>query len=195
MTLTRITAPAESLLTLPEVKDHLRIETADEDGYLTTLISAVESYLDGPAGVLGRALVTQTWRLDRADFAGVIALPLPPLQAVGSVQYVDDDGGLIAVDPSIYEVVTGGTAEGHIVRKSSQSWPTDLDDDTAEPVRITFTCGYGAASAVPRAIRQAALMLVTQWYELRQPVTTGAIVAALPWTVEALIAPYRVVGP
>ena len=54
--------------------------------------------------------------------------------------------------------------------------------------QIRFTAGYGAPTDVPAAIRQAMLLLVTQWYEHRQVTGTGT---ALPFSVEALLAPYR----
>lgn len=56
------------------------------------------------------------------------------------------------------------------------------------PAAITFTAGYGAPTDVPAAIRQAMLLLVTQWYEHRQVTGTGT---ALPFAVDALLAPFR----
>ena len=63
-----------------------------------------------------------------------------------------------------------------------------LRSGLGRPVAITFTAGYGAPADVPAAIRQAMLLLVTQWYEHRQVTGTGS---TLPFAVEALLAPYR----
>ena len=54
--------------------------------------------------------------------------------------------------------------------------------------------GYGAAAAVPAAIKQAMLLLIGHWFANREAVNVGNIVTAMPLAVEALIAPYRRVG-
>ncbi|RUM40311.1 MAG: hypothetical protein DSY80_10440, partial [Desulfocapsa sp.] len=63
MDLTNITPAASEPLTLAEVKDHLRILDNDQDTLLSSLITAATSYLDTRHGILGRALITQTWEM------------------------------------------------------------------------------------------------------------------------------------
>jgi uncharacterized phiE125 gp8 family phage protein len=53
--------------------------------------------------------------------------------------------------------------------------------------------GYGGSHTVPEPIKQAILLLVGAWFENREAVLTGTIVATLPFAVDALLAPYRVV--
>lgn len=55
--------PTGRILSLPEVKQHLRVDHAEEDALIDGLIDAAHSYLDGLDGPLGRCLTTQTWRL------------------------------------------------------------------------------------------------------------------------------------
>ena len=56
--------------------------------------------------------------------------------------------------------------------------------------------GYGEASAVPRPIRQAILLLIGTMYENRESVLVaqGVTVAQLPFGVDALLMPYRIFG-
>lgn len=61
-------------------------------------------------------------------------------------------------------------------------------ESLGRPAAMTITAGYGGPSDVPAAIRQALLMLVAQWFDQRQVTGAGT---ALPFTVEALLAPYR----
>ena len=46
--------------------------------------------------------------------------------------------------------------------------------------------------SMPPAIRQALLLLVSHSYEYREPIQPGTSMAAIPFSVEALLAPYRV---
>jgi uncharacterized phiE125 gp8 family phage protein len=62
-------------------------------------------------------------------------------------------------------------------------------------VKVTWVAGYGAtADAVPPSIRSALLMLVAHLYDNRSAANAGNITSELPFTVAALLAPYRRVG-
>ena len=149
MTLERITAPASALLTLDEIKAHLRVDTANEDAYISSLALAADAHFDGYAGTLGRALITQTWELRLDAFPSAkVKLPLPPLQSVTSVKYIDTASVEQTVVTTVYQVVTGGTSGGFIKLADGQSWPADLKNES-DAVRIRFVAGYGAASDVP----------------------------------------------
>lgn len=193
----RTSAPAVAPLTLAEAKSHLRVFHAAEDDYISALIMVATAYLDGRCGVLGRALITQSWeyRLDyfpRSWIMPRIGLPFPPLQSVQSVQYIDGAGVLQTLDPSLY-VVSTGDAEGGIDPAYGQTWP----QARAEPgaVRIAYTCGYGdAADAIPAPIRHALLLMVGHLYTTRQPIAGAdgsASLVEIPLTISALLDPYR----
>ena len=66
----------------------------------------------------------------------------------------------------------------------------------AAGIALDVTVGYGdTALDVPEPLRQAMRLLIAHWYENRGLVVTGAMsLAALPATVAALIAPYRMVS-
>lgn len=188
-----VTPPAVPLITRDEVKAYSRIDGGDEDALIEVLIAAATAWLDGWRGILGRALVNQTWRQDFACFEPRMVLPLGPVQSIVSVKYYDSANVLQTASSALYSLVTGAGGEGRVVLNSAQSWPGVYDRD--DPVQITYVAGYGAAAAdVDGAIRQAALMMVGHWYAVREPVIVGAAVSEVPLTVEALIGPYRRVG-
>lgn len=170
-TLTRITAPAAVPITLAEAKAQLRVDHDDEDLLIQHSIDAATAWLDGPAGILGRCLVTQSWQMDLDALTGPIRLPFPD-SVVDRAVFTDTEGGELIHELELQD-------QQPLLRPS-----TGLGRSAA----ITFTAGYGAPADVPAAIRQAMLLLVTQWYEHRQVTGTGT---ALPFAVEALLAPYR----
>ncbi|HIE72284.1 MAG TPA: hypothetical protein EYP98_20125 [Planctomycetes bacterium] len=63
----------------------------------------------------------------------------------------------------------------------------------ANGIEIDFTAGYGTeASDVPEPIRQALLLLVSHWYERRDPIEVGAANTMVPVPVSQLLEPYKV---
>ena len=188
-----VTGPAETPVSLAEAKAHLRVEHDDDDTTITALVAAATAHLDGWAGILGLALVTQTWAQDWPAFpARLIPLPLAPVltKSAVTITYLDTLGLAQTLDDDLYHLVRfrGGPA---IMLDDDADWPDTVDRPDA--VSVQFVCGYGAASAVPAAIRHALLLLVGHWYEHREAAATKAA-TELPIGVQALIAPYRRVG-
>ncbi|WDI31597.1 hypothetical protein PUV54_00115 [Hyphococcus flavus] len=189
--LTRTTAPAAPFLSLDEIRTHLRIVTGDDDALLTALYYAVEGHLDGPDGVLNRALMTQEWTLTIDCFPGVcgLRLPLAPTVSVDSVTYTDDDDQEQTVASSVYQI-----SERHdrstLLLAPGQSWPGDLSEARGA-VSIAFTCGYGAASDVPHPIRAAALLMIGWLFENRESAMIGGAITENP-AVKNLLRPFRV---
>ncbi|KAB2787784.1 hypothetical protein F9K97_07545 [Brucella anthropi] len=180
----RTVAPATTPISLAEAKAHLRVEHDDQDALITAQIEAATSLLDGHVGILGRALVTQTWQQDLAGFAARMPLPLSPVSAVVSVSFFDTSNVQQMLDAGLYALQTDarGTC---VILQPGQSWPATYPRPDA--VSITFTAGYGSASDVPAPIRQAILLIVQRLFDGADT----SIDAAVDRTVHALITPYR----
>ena len=58
-------------------------------------------------------------------------------------------------------------------------------------LQINFTCGYGSASDVPAAIKQAMLLMIGHLFANRQDVVTGTQVNEVPQNSIDLLYPYR----
>jgi uncharacterized phiE125 gp8 family phage protein len=188
----RTVAPAEPLLSLAEVKAHVRVDHDDEDDLISSLIAAATDHLDGRAGVLGRALVTQTWVQEWSGFPACrrIRLPLPDVQSV-TISYIDADGAEQTFPASDYHL-THDARSGLAILDDAASWPSA--DDQPDAVTVTMVAGFGDREAVPAAIRIAAMILVATWYASREAVVTGATASVTPISVDRLIQPYRLVG-
>lgn len=202
MSLTLKTAPSGNLLTLSELYSALRLESPPPDKLEVEAIrDAVEAYLDGAQGILGRALLTQTWYY-RADAfpCGEIVLPLAPVQSITMVRYNNASGTQInwvdattSPDTAKWQVNLNGVGKARIKPNSDELiWP-QTKDGLYNAVEVEFVAGYGAASAVPKSIKRAALMLAAHFYENREATTSmAANFGELPLGVRHLLAPYRV---
>jgi len=189
-----VTPPAALPLTRAEAKGHLRLDGDEDDPLVDALIAAAAGHLDGPAGILGRALMTQTWDVQYDGFparAGEpLRLPLPPLQQVTSVAYVDGDGAAQTWAAPNWRIAAGGGQPAALLPAWGQSWPATRD--RVRSVTVRMVAGYGsAASDIPAPLRQAMLLLLGHWYENRETVTIGTIATETPWAAEALLAPWR----
>lgn len=180
----RTLAPANMPVSLAEAKAHLRVEHDDQDDLITAQIRAATAWLDGYAGILGRALITQTWRQEFGRFADHLPLPLAPVTAIDSVSYFDAGNVQQTLDPGLYDLFANARG-AHVALRPGQSWPATFR--RADAVSITFTAGYGAAADVPEPIRQALLLIVQRLFDGADT----SIDAAIEHTVHALIAPYR----
>jgi hypothetical protein len=216
MWLERTSAPAVEPLTLAEVKTYLRVDYTAEDALIAMLITSAVTALDGYAqGTLGRALITQSWRMyldgfpsypytrtdmiraENAAKAGVIVypgyelgiyLPLPPLQTVDSIKYLDVDGIEQTLSTSVYTAHIQGQAGGLIRLNEGESWPSWRSETGC--VRIVFTAGYGdAGSDVPAPIRHAMMMAIASAYDNRGTGNTQVTMEAY----NNLLSPYRMI--
>ena len=163
-TLVRTTAPAETPISLTEVKQHLRVEHNDDNSLLEALIAVATTHFDGWDGILSRALVTQTWQVAWSRFMpdGRFWLPLQPVQEIKAISYWDIAGAEQAVTPADYSLQTSvrGT---EIVRRAGFAWPAV--SRRVDAVRVSFVAGYGAAKDVPAAIKQAMKLHVQANYD------------------------------
>lgn len=160
-----VTPPAVVPVTLAEAKRQCNVLFDDDDSLLEALADVAIEHLDGYAGILGRALINQSWRQDYHCF-GAMRLPLEPLVSITSVKYYDADNVQQTLAGTVYEVVTDN--RGPIITlKYGQTWPTTYSRRDA--VSVTFVAGYGeAATDVPAPIRHAARLHLAHMYKYRE---------------------------
>jgi uncharacterized phiE125 gp8 family phage protein len=206
----RTSAPAETPVSLTEAKAQLGVTGSGSDTLITALIAAATERLDGWAGVLGRALVTQTWAqtFPRFPACEVIGLALAPVQSVTSIAYYDADNAAQTLSASVYTLLDDEIGP-FVTLQADQSWPGTYAREDA--VTVTYVAGYGAAAAVPAPIRQAIILMVRELHQfslqdsrlvreqvpgvgMREYAQGAAAQSPLPRAAAALLAPYRRVG-
>lgn len=203
----RTSAPAATPISLAEAKAHLRVTSSSDDTLITALVQSATDHLDGWSGILGRALVTQSWRIDFDWFSSRrIRIPLVPVQSITSLAYWDTANADQTFNSGNYALYRDD--QGSFVDLGQGfSWPSVYRRSDA--IRLTFVAGYGNAASVPYPIKQALLLMVQEMYQfldtdiaVRSETVDGVgsktftdahvVSAALNNTVKRLVAPYMV---
>jgi len=167
------------------LKLHSRIDTDADDALLGALLRSARQRCEG---MLARKLITQTVRWLPRCLGDGYKLPYPNVQSA-TVKYYDGAGDLQTVDSDTYRLVNlNDPANDCVLETISGTFPPSLDD-RAQPWMVDIVCGYGdSGEFVPEEINLAIKMMVAQWYENREPLVTGTIVAKLPFGLMALMA-------
>lgn len=173
-------AATEQPVSYAEAKIHCRI---DDDTEKTWVENAIKACTEKASTLLGgkqlcsatRILYLGAFPCNRRD----IAIPYPPLVTISSIAYVDTAGATQTWSSAQYQVDTASTP-GRVVLHPDYSWPS-TQAGILNAVTITFTCGYGAASAVPFCVKDAILNAVAYKYEHRgdDETRTGEMIEAL----------------
>jgi uncharacterized phiE125 gp8 family phage protein len=186
--LVRYSAPAVEPVTLAEAKTHCRIDTADEDAYVSALITTAREYIEE---VLDVSMISQTWeaRYDVFPLWEIILPRAPMASGTVTVIYRDEAGQNQTITSAAGAFQTDhNIVPGRIYPLYEDVWPAVRGDENSVTVR--YPAGYGATGAsTPAILRHAVLLLCAHWFEMRQPVVTGySQVLPVPQTFETLLA-------
>ena len=176
------------MVSLEEIKSQARVAHDEEDTLLARLVDAATRHVEQRTR---RALITQTWRLSLDEFpCEAIYVPRPPLIAVSSIAYIDEEGDSQTLSSALYRV-DAARHPGRITPAWGESWPVALAIVNA--VTVTHTAGYGSSpSDVPEDLRHAVLLLASHWFDERGAVLVGSISKTIEFAVESLCEPYEV---
>lgn len=199
------------MIDLTLAKQHLRVDTTDED-------VLIQAYITGASGTVqkttGKLFAPKPMTQKLAGFprhhsapgahgyglySGVIR-PRPirlwygPVYAASagvSIAYDDADG--VEQQLTDFRLVDGSAPL--LLPAYGSSWPVAQ----AEPgsVRIGYTAGYSDADGTPPDLDQAVLLLIGHYYQNREAVTGTEVRATpteMPLGVDELLEPYRIPG-
>ena len=161
-----VTPPADTPLSLDEVKTALRVDGTDEDSLISLMLEGAAATIEKWTGV---TLISTTYNAVFQAFpsgTSFFQLPRTPVTAVGSVTYNNSAGTPTVLSSSDYTVALGDAMRrARIVPGFLDWWPQTyghIDD-----VTIRFTAGYADAASVPADLRNLVWMLVD--YVYRRP--------------------------
>jgi uncharacterized phiE125 gp8 family phage protein len=189
MMLVELDTPGTSSLPVRIFAGHLRLGTGFSDdgsedelleGYLRAALAAVELRL-------GKALLSRrfVWELTRWSCSDRLFLPIAPVQSIVALRIVDQSGVATLTDVSSLSL-----------EKNSQRPVLNAGRSVLPPVparghvELEFTAGYGPDwTDVPADLRQAVLLLATDYYERRSAGEQAT--EAFPLSVASLLETHR----
>jgi len=181
-----VTAPESEPVSISEAKAHLRVTFSDEDTYIDSLVKTARRQAEK---YCRRAFITQTWDLVLDGFpCGSIEVPLPPLQSVTSITYVDTNGATQTLASGNYTVDTKSNP-ARITPAYGKVWPTTQSHINVVTVR--FVAGYGSSTDVPDDIGHALKLMIGHWYENREDTIAAADIKEVPKTSMWILDAYR----
>jgi len=184
MGLTLITPAAEEPITVAEAKasPSLRVAVATDDTDIGSLIATARMQVED---YTSHALVTQTWELVLDGFpTGGIKIPVPPLQSVASIKYIDTDGVEQTLDTLLY-AVDSDSIPALVVPAYGETWPATRDEINA--VRVRYVAGFGAKADVPEDIKTCIKSIVGATYDNSQGMIGGQQMIPLDDIIEKIL--------
>jgi uncharacterized phiE125 gp8 family phage protein len=188
-TLTQVSQSTTPVVSLDQIKAHLRIDDDNSDTYLEALVERatelieIESNVDlrpttwlwvgqFPRPIVQNAFYSPTYSWQFTDglyqnFRYSITLPRAPLVSVEPLQYYDPTNTLQTYTQ--FYVMKGTRTLGWI--QAQQYWPASsaLRPDA---LQITFSSGYTTA---PALAQHAILLACGTWYENREDENTARL--------------------
>lgn len=159
--LTRSVAPAAFPVELDELKVGLRIDGADEDDFLETLIAAAT---DDVENLTHRAILPQTWILLLDAFPPSIRLPWP-VARTATVAYQATAGVWTDLNAADVTLIPGPPS--WVAPAYGKTWPQPITHP--DSVRVTYTAhSWATVAAVPAGIKQWIIARAGELHEQRE---------------------------
>ncbi len=183
------TAPTGKLLSVEEAKTHARVDTDDDDIYIDSLIAAATNWVQQ---YTNRVLITQTLEgyADAVPPDNDFRLIPAPIQTATGFEidsYTTADLKVLFAATS-YRVDMVGS---RVHLNWGCTWPTG-GLRSYDAFYVKWTAGYGASSAVPDGLKHAMRLLISLWYENREPLSELTLSDELKFSVTDLLRPYKV---
>jgi uncharacterized phiE125 gp8 family phage protein len=176
----------DTIITVADLKAHLRVTHTQEDTLISALRSAAISWVEEHCNI---KLGSYTARGYLPDWR-VAYFPIGPVTAITEVKYQTTADKDYTTDLTTLGTTLWYTDEiTQPARIAFRDYPTTYDY-ALTPVVVTFTAGY---TTMPAPVLQAIRLLVAHMYENRQEEVTGTISTRLKFGLEALLNPFRII--
>ncbi len=181
MTVRVVTPPTGLLVSLPDMKQHLRVLHSEDDARLTAMIGAATETLEATTQ---RRFLTQGLEWVLTHWLYPMRLPVAGVDAESvEITYADEVLGALALPEADYVVRPSGETVA-IFATDGSVWPV-LDPDAAERVVIAFDVDPPPETA---GVAEACKLMVEYLYRAHDwPLASSG----LPLCVETMIRPYR----
>lgn len=162
------TAPTTLVVSVSELKTHLRISHSSDDTYLQTVINAAVQFVER---YTRRVLPATTFKAYYDSVADLL-IPRYPISAITSIQYYDYANVLQTIDSQYYFT--------DLKDNPARVWFTkefEVYTDRPAACIVTFTAGQ-AVNAIDAGLKQVVMMICADMYGQRQTLVHGSASSA-----------------
>lgn len=177
----KIISEGPDLISVEEVKTYLRVDGIEEDQVVSNLIDAAIDFCENKTK---RALKSRTYDYFIDSLKQEVVLPKPPLSLFTSITLKSKSGQETILESDKYYVDTNGEPCKVFIYEIPS-----YDPVPSSSVVMRFNAGYTSVT-LPKTIYQAILLLVSHWYENRNPV--GSTDKQLEFTIDALLNQHKI---
>jgi len=172
-------------ITLAQLKNFIRVDFTTDDDLITALITSARMLVEQ---FIGQALITKSLKTYFYDFEAWdtegtyynLVLPFSPVTAVSAVKIV----GVNGVETATTDFVSTGLE----VKNIRVNRILSLTSGTNQGYIVEYTA---ANAAIAEPIKQAIKMLAGEMYENRQDSAVDVSISSLPYSVTAILRPYK----
>lgn len=176
----------DTIITVADLKAHMRVTHTAEDTLISALRSAAISWIEEHCNI---KLGSYTARGYLPGFYNAY-IPIGPVTSISEVKYQTTADKDYVTDLSTLAAGNWYTDTiSQPARIAFRDYP-QVYDYALMPVVVTFTAGY---STMPAPVLQAIRLLVADMYENRQEEVTGTITTRLKFGLDALLNPFRII--
>lgn len=175
----------DTIITVADLKAHMRVTHTQEDTYISALRSAAISWVEEHCNI---KLGSYTARGYLAGFYNSY-IPIGPVTAISEVKYQTTSDKTYSNLDTLAAGLWFTDEISKPARIAFRDYP-NVYEYALTPVVVTFTAGY---TTMPDPVLQAIRLLVAHMYENRQEEVVGTITTRLKFGLEALLNPFRVI--
>lgn len=186
----------DSILTLDEIKRHLRIKIGEtkDDSELKIFRDSVEEQFEE---YCRRKFRPQTAKFYFDDFPACdyFKIPIAPLRSIPTtgLVYTNSTGQSQVFSSTKWSADTIDSMKmGRLVLKFNDEWPTDTLS-VNNPISIECNIGYAGSTSVPVTIKHAMLLMVASYNENREDFNSIIYTfKEIPRSAKVILKPYRI---
>jgi len=154
-----ITPSSGLIVSISDMKDHLRVDHSDEDDLIQAYIEAATNLAQT---ITRRQFLEATWETRFDKFLNELILDHSPVNEIVSIKYTDSAGDEQTLASGIYEEDLDHEP-ARLVLAENQTTPLTKIKPAA--VKVRFISGY---ATIPKEAVQAIRLTVGEWYEKRE---------------------------
>ena len=175
----------DTIITVADLKAHLRVTHTAEDTLISALRSAAISWVEEHCNI---KLGSYTARGYLPGFYNSY-IPIGPVISITEVKYQTTEDKTYANLSTLLATNWFSDEITQPARIAFRDYP-QVYDYALMPVVVSFTAGH---TTMPAPVLQAIRLIVADLYENRQEEVTGTITTRLKFGLEALLNPFRII--